>query len=231
MIYGIPALNDNYIWVIVTEGAVVVDPGEAAPVLAFLKDRGLTLQGILTTHKHGDHTGGVAELVRAYPDVSVYGPREVGQLATAVVAEGDTVTLDGRVFHVLSTPGHTETHISYLTDGKLFCGDAMFSAGCGRVFTGDFHAQFQTMAAFKALPPGTEVYAAHEYTLTNLTFARDVLPENRDIESAYNEVKAMRAQGRRTLPSTIERERAINPFFIAEDEATFIAYRKKRDTY
>lgn len=229
---SIKAFSDNYIWVM-EEGteAIVVDPGEADGVLHHLKEKQLQLKAILLTHQHEDHTGGVKKLLREYPDTPVYGPKETTPLADHVVQEGSTFELLGQNFQVFKTAGHTAGHVSYLTGNALFCGDALFSAGCGRVFTKDYQAQFDALQTFKKLDDAVKVYAAHEYTETNLRFAHAEEPSNPLISKALNEVSDLRVKGLSTLPSSIGREKEINLFMQAESLEDFIKLRKARDRF
>lgn len=231
-IHPIKALSDNYIW-IMEEGveAVVVDPGEAGGVLDYLQEKQLHLTTILLTHKHDDHIGGVKEILAKYPNVLVYGPTETESLAGRVVQEGDSFSLLGRDVHVFKTAGHTEEHISFLMEEALFCGDALFSGGCGRVFTGDYQAQYDALQKFKRLDDQVRVFAAHEYTQTNLRFAQSIQPSSKVISEALDEVDDLRSEGQPTLPSSIGKEKEINLFLQAETLEDFIELRKGRDTF
>lgn len=214
-IIPLPAFRDNYIWLL-RRGtcAAVVDPGDAAVVEAALQAHGLQLVAILLTHHHDDHIGGVAELaVRHHP--VVFGPagENIAGL-TRRVGEGDAVALHALdlSFTVFAIPGHTTTHIAYHAPGILFAGDTLFSAGCGRLFGGtaaQLHASLQRLAQ---LPGDTAVYAAHEYTLANLAFAREADPTNPARDAWLAECETLRTAGRPTLPTSIARERSINPF-------------------
>ena len=228
----IKALSDNYIWVI-NEGtkAVVVDPGEAEGVMNYLEEQQLDLIAILLTHNHDDHIGGVEEILAKHPDVPVYGPKETEPLASSIVQEGDSFKLLGQNVEVFKTSGHTEGHISFLMGMDLFCGDALFSAGCGRVFTGDYQAQYDALQKFKRLDDKVQVYAAHEYTQTNLNFAHSIEPSSKVISEALDHVNHLRAKEAPTLPSTIGREKEINLFIQAETLDSFIELRKARDEF
>lgn len=232
MIHPIKAFSDNYIWCI-QEGteAVVIDPGEASGVLDYLEEKQLRLTAILLTHKHADHTGGVREITARHPEIPVYGPQETETLANHVVKEGDSITLLGQMFQVLDTGGHTHGHISYLMGDHLFCGDALFSAGCGRVFTGDYQAQYATLQKYKRLKDQILVYPAHEYTEVNLRFACDMQPDNEKISKTLEEVRELRAKEQPTLPTTIGREKEINLFLQAETLEDFIELRNARDHF
>ena len=232
IIHPIKAFSDNYIWCI-QEGteAVVVDPGEAKDVLDYLEEKQLRLAAILLTHKHEDHTGGVQEIIARHPESQVYGPKETEALANRVVEEGNSFNLLGQTLQVFETGGHTHGHISFLMGDHLFCGDALFSAGCGRVFTGDYEAQYETLRKFKRLDDGINVYPGHEYTETNLRFAYNMQPDNEKISKALKEVRELRTKGQPTLPTTIGREKEINLFLQVETLEDFIELRNARDDF
>lgn len=215
----INAFKDNYIWCIrAGTRAVVVDPGESAPVLAALQAGGLTLAGILLTHHHADHIGGVADLVRALGPLPVWGPADprIGE-ATARVGDGDRVELRGLAadrlaFDVIAVPGHTSSHIAFHGHGVLFSGDTLFSVGCGRMFEGTPAQMQASLARLAALPGDTRVYCGHEYTAANIAFARAVEPVNAALDVLADQVASLRAAGRPSLPSRLATERATNPF-------------------
>jgi hydroxyacylglutathione hydrolase len=215
---ALPAFTDNYIWML-HDGAraLVVDPGEAAPVQAALDAKGLQLAGILVTHHHGDHVGGV-DALRSRLQGPVYGPaRERIPEPFEPLVAGDTVQLLGLTFEVFDVPGHTAGHIAYLHRPPLdppilFCGDTLFSAGCGRLFEGTPEQMHASLAQLAALPGNTRVCCTHEYTLSNLRFAAAVEPGNEAIARYTAWCEGERAAGRATLPSTISLELTINPF-------------------
>ncbi len=222
----IDAFKDNYIWCIRAGGnAVVVDPGEAAPVLAALRAGGLRLTGILLTHHHADHVGGVAGLVHALGPVPVYGPADDRVTeATVRVRDGDRVVLEGLcdgglAFEVLEVPGHTTSHVAFHGNGLLFSGDTLFSVGCGRMFEGTPPQMSASLDRLAALPPETLVFCGHEYTAANIAFARAVEPGNGAIGEWASEVEARRMSGRPSLPSTLRTERATNPFLRCAEPA------------
>jgi len=217
----IPAFQDNYIWVLRNDAhshAIIVDPGDAEVVLKLLEQEQLTLSAIFITHHHFDHVGGIDTLVKRFP-VPVYGPvRESIPALTTPVAEGAefSVPAFSQRFRVLDVPGHTLGHVAYysedFTSPLLFCGDTLFSAGCGRLFEGTPEQMYASLLKLAALPGNTRVCCTHEYTLSNLQFARAVEPDNPAIEQYIDSVKRLRAENRPSLPSTIDQELSINPF-------------------
>jgi len=214
-ITAIPALRDNYIWVIHDgQHAAVVDPGEADPALAFLKAHGLQLNAILCTHRHADHIGGIAKLREVY-NVPVYGRRHPGNpLISHDLREGDRLNLDPPViaFDILEIPGHLDDHLAFVAPGILFCGDTLFGAGCGRNFEGTPAQLLHSLQRLAQRPEDTRVYCAHEYTAANLRFALACEPHNPDIQRRIEQVAQQRAANLPTLPSNIALEKATNPF-------------------
>lgn len=249
----IPAFGDNYIWLLrqdTSSEICVVDPGDAAPVIELIEREGLTLSTVLITHHHQDHTGGLPELIERYA------PRVIGPDNPKIdgiderVASGDEFRVMGRRFEVLEVPGHTLDHIAFFTAGippLLFCGDALFSAGCGRLFEGTPEQMHASLNRLAALPDDTLVFAAHEYTLANLRFALAADPHNPDVAQAMEECRRARELDRPTLPSTMGREKRINPFLrvadagvrqaaadhgdTGSDQATFATLRSWKDHF
>ena len=215
-VFPIPAFLDNYIWAIIDKEVGVfdcVDPGEAEPVFDFAKSHQLKLRTILLTHHHNDHIGGVGQLIKTYPSCLVYGPNDPRiPFITHHVHENQYIHVGNYAFKVLYNPGHTSSHISYYEpkQGWLFCGDTLFSAGCGRVFDGTMEELHRSMLLFKKLPPATKVFCAHEYTQQNLRFAQNVEPQNVAIQEHAK--KLSHQSNPCSLPSTLSLEQSINPF-------------------
>ena len=219
------AFADNYIWLIHAPRdrakVVVVDPGDAAPVKAELTQRGLELAAIFATHHHPDHVGGAAELAHSY-GAPVFGPlNETVPAITRKLSERDQVELPelGLRFEVLDIPGHTAGHIAFVGHDAVFCGDTLFSAGCGRVFEGTPEQMVASLDKLKSLPPQTRIFCGHEYTLSNLRFAKAVEPANVEVDRHIAHCTQLRDRGEPTLPSTIELEHAINPFLRCDVES------------
>lgn len=223
---AISAFKDNYIWVLHDPeqggSAWAVDPGDWRPVEDFLGRSGRTLGGILITHHHPDHTAGIARLARERARLPIVGPagERIGGL-THTVRERESVTLPALdpaapdvVFDIIEIPGHTRGHIAYHAPGQalLFCGDTLFSCGCGRLFEGTAAQMMDSLAKLRRLPPNTAVYPAHEYTLANIAFAQAVEPDNPALQQRQHQAQHQRQQDRPTLPTSIAVERATNPF-------------------
>lgn len=223
-IVQIPVLSDNYVYLLhdrISGATAVVDPAEAAPVQAALAERGWTLTHILNTHHHHDHTGGNTAL-KAVTSCTVIGNRADAARLPGLdvgVGEGDTVTLGGFTAQVLEVSGHTVGHIAYWFPQAraLFCGDTLFALGCGRMFEGDPATFWGSLAKLRALPDDTQVYCAHEYTLSNWRFAASVDPDNRLLQARGVAIKELRERGVPTVPSLLADEKATNPFLRADD--------------
>ncbi len=229
-VWPIPAFDDNYIWCIHDgQSALVVDPGDASPVLEYLGQQKLILTGILITHHHADHTGGILQLLQTLgSDIPVYGPTSIDIPGrTQGLLQGDKVEIaKPRIsFEVFEVPGHTLSHIAYfanmqanVVEPMLFCGDTLFACGCGRLFEGTPTQMSQSLAKFIALPKNTLVYCTHEYTLSNIRFALAVEPNNPNLITWAENAKALRDQGLPTLPTTIGQELQVNPFMRCDQK-------------
>lgn len=236
----IKAFNDNYIWAVTATHSrklVLVDPGDAKPCIEYIKEHNLELAAILITHHHADHTGGINALkqysVLHKHEVVVYGPanENIAELDAKLI-ESDRVEInlsghsdyDDELFtlNVLDVPGHTAGHIAYFNNNLVFCGDTLFSGGCGRLFEGTAQQMYHSLEKLKALPSNTKVYCTHEYTLANLHFALTVEPLNLELVNYFNTVKTKRDNDQITLPSTIANELSINPF-LRSDSAEVIS--------
>jgi hydroxyacylglutathione hydrolase len=218
---ALPAFTDNYIWTLADDAgrAVVVDPGQAAPVL-HAADAGLQPVALLLTHHHPDHIGGAAAILRRWPGLPVFAPGDDRiDLPCRRVGAGDTVDAGGRRFRVLEIPGHTRSHIAFVGDGLLFCGDTLFSLGCGRMFEGTPVQMLASLDSLAALPADTRVCCGHEYTLANAAFARVVDPDNAALRRRTEEATAMRDADRPTLPSLLGDELMANPFLRVDSPA------------
>lgn len=231
----IPAFNDNYIWMLQhseKSDVYVVDPGDAQPVIAVLQEQQLQLRGILVTHHHADHIGGIDQLVEQY-SVPVYGPAtDRFPMVDHPVKDNQAVTLWSDVdFQVIEVPGHTLDHIAYFNaESKiLFCGDTLFAAGCGRMFEGTADQMQCSLARLAALAPQTSVYCAHEYTLANLNFAQAVEPDNTAISNRIDNATDLRERGYPTIPSSIALERTTNPFVRVMEPSVIAAAKRQNE--
>ncbi|WP_458526285.1 hydroxyacylglutathione hydrolase [Onishia taeanensis] len=232
----IPAFNDNYIWLLrqdTSDKVAVVDPGDATPVIETLEREGLTLATILITHHHPDHTGGLPELIERYH------PRVIGPDNPRIdgiderLGDGDECLVMGRRFEVMAVPGHTLDHIAYFAAGVpplLFCGDTLFSGGCGRLFEGTAEQMHDSLSRLAALPGDTLVFAAHEYTLANLRFAKAADPDNALLDAYQRDCQRARDLERPTLPSNMARELQVNPFLRSDQSGVQRAAASHGDT-
>ncbi|MEM9088478.1 MAG: hydroxyacylglutathione hydrolase [Cyanobacteria bacterium P01_F01_bin.53] len=228
-VYRLPVRSDNYIFILhnpADNTAAVVDPADAPPVLAKLEELGAKLVAIFNTHHHNDHVGGNRELIKKFPKAEVYGSEaDKGRIPkqTYCMKEGDRVSFAGRTGKVFFVPGHTSGHIAYyfppttelgdyVEPGELFCGDTLFAGGCGRLFEGTPEQMKDSLAKLRNLPDNTRIWCAHEYTLSNLTFAMTVDGDNVELRSRFANVTAARQQDLPTVPSLLAKEKATNPF-------------------
>ena len=212
----IKAFNDNYIWLATTnEVSIVIDPGEAHKTIKYLKENNFNLDAILITHHHFDHTGGIEDMLK-FKSVDVYGPVNNIPSINKQLRDGDLFSVIGIDFKIIEIPGHTLDHIAFFSENNgnpvLFCGDTLFSSGCGRVFEGTFEQMHKSVLKLKSLPANTKIYSGHEYTQSNLKFAMEVEPLNQKLISRYSDVQGLLNKGIPTLPTTLELELEVNPF-------------------
>lgn len=232
-VQAILAFKDNYIWCLIndeTNHCIIVDPGEVKPVLTFLKRSNLSLDAIFITHHHWDHTNGIKGILRNY-SVPVFGPAKQKIMGVShPLEEGDTVQLDNWpiIFKVLAIPGHTLDHIAYYGDDLLFCGDTLFSAGCGRLFEGDAKQMLGSLNKLSQLPDETKIYCGHEYTLNNLQFAQVIEPNNYEIKENLKRIRELRQKNLPSLPSLLSTERLINPFLRCDRAEVMSRVEKHR---
>lgn len=215
-LHVIPALKDNYIWLLENNDKqiVIIDPGEAAPLISYLKKHHLSPLAILLTHHHIDHTGGVTELKAFYPDIEVYGPSEIN-LQINYLDNIDKISIADFQFDIISVPGHTLGHLAYYCRPYLFCGVTLMSAGCGRIFEGDYKQMLSSLNNLKRLPDDTLICAGHEYTKANLNFAQMMVPQDKVIHEYYNYI----CKKKITLPSILTKEKQINLFLRCEEKS------------
>lgn len=234
-IESIKVLKDNYVWAIINNNDIyIVDVGEATPIINYIEKNNLNLCGILITHNHVDHIGELDELLKKYQNnnLKVFGSKEVAEIVNTVVQEDDSFNIFDKNVKVIKSAGHTAEHISYLLDNKyLFCGDALFMAGCGRVFTGDYAEQFRTLQKFKSLNDDVLIYAGHEYSMMNLRFAKTIFSENYLVDKTILEVTKKLENNIPSLPTSIFLEKKINPFILAKNVKEFKKLRDMRDAF
>jgi hydroxyacylglutathione hydrolase len=232
----VSCLQDNYAYLLVTPSgeAAIVDPSEPEPVLDAVRRLGVRPTAIWNTHHHIDHVGGNEAIADNFPGIAVVGhTRDFGRIPrqTHGVEDGDEIPLGEARGRILYNPGHTIGAVTYLIDGNAFTGDTLFAAGCGRLFEGDAAMMFASLMRIATLPPETRVFPGHEYTVKNLEFARSVDCQNAAVGSRLEEARRMRARGLPTVPSTVAKEWASNPFLRAGDVATFAELRARKDLF
>jgi hydroxyacylglutathione hydrolase len=212
----IKAFEDNYIWLLTTnEGSIVIDPGESSKIKSLIDNNEIDLKGILITHHHYDHTNGLNDL-SDNGMLDIYGPENNIVKINKRVKDSDCISIIGLDFEIIEVPGHTLDHIAFYSFNEnmpiLFCGDTLFSGGCGRIFEGTHKQMYDSLNKLASLPKHTKVYCGHEYTLSNLKFAIEVDTENKDLLDEYNHVKKLNISKNPSLPSTLDKELKINPF-------------------
>lgn len=232
------AFADNFIWMIHNgREAVCVDPGDAQPVLTYLGETEQRLIGIVLTHWHGDHQGGVEDLKTAYPDAWVRGSKKQLKGPSEPLREGDVIDVLGASFQVLEVPGHTLDHIALVSESTLFptpvafTGDTLFAGGCGRLFEGTPEHMFESLSKVNQWPETTQIYCAHEYTEANLRFAVVCEPNNAAAQERLKSVSMMRSRGEATVPSTLSLERQTNPFLRSESSQVLAHRRLQKDHF
>lgn len=235
-IYQIPALIDNYIYILhAEERTAIIDPSESKNAIAFLQQHDWRLGYILNTHHHFDHVGGNEE-IKQHKQCLIYASEYDQERIPGCdrgLKEGDVINLGHHKIEVINIPGHTKGHIAYYLpeDGVLFCGDTLFSMGCGRVFEGTMEQLYNSLQKIKMLPDDTSVYCAHEYTVKNIEFALTLDPENKDLQEKLTEAKAKRSAGKSTVPSFLGDEKKYNPFLKAKSLEEFKEIRLKKDDF
>ena len=230
-IIPIKAFKDNYIWLIQEKlNGIIVDPGDAKPVLTKLKKEKINLKAILITHKHHDHIGGIEELINNYPNVKIYGP-ENNQFGFKyqIVKEGDAITVSGTKvkFNIIETPGHTLDHIVYVDEEHLFCGDTLFACGCGKLFEGTHDEMYKSLLKISSLAPNTKVYCGHEYTKENIKFALSIDADNYELNERCRRLQDVEI----TIPSLLQEELETNPFLRVRNSEEFKLIRKRKDEF
>lgn len=233
-IFPILAFKDNYIWVFYHENggeAWLVDPGEAAPAMHALKEHNLTLAGIFITHHHYDHSGGISTLVEHFPHVKVYGGMKSPLIFVSHhVKEGDEILCGDITFKAMEIPGHTLDHTAFYNDEMVFCGDTLFSFGCGKIFEGTPEQMYHSLSKLANLNDNTKIYCGHEYTLGNLKFAEHVEPLNVAITNKIKEITALREKNIPSLPSLLKEEKLLNPFLRCKEKEITQAVRNYAQT-
>lgn len=226
----IKSFTDNYIWMIKkNKDVVVVDPGDAIPVLNFLKEKNLNLKSILITHKHSDHIGGIEDLLSHYPNIKIYGPKNNFNFIYTIVNNDELLKINelNIEFRVIATPGHTLDHVVFVDQDHLFCGDTLFGCGCGKLFEGSYSQMHSSLKTLSKLPPSIKVYCAHEYTKKNIEFA---LTQDKDNQYLIDRKRNLIGKDI-TLPSTLGEELKTNPFLRSKDVTQFKELRQRKDNF
>ena len=242
IVHALPVLQDNIIWIWVEKNhAVVVDPSIAEPVKEWLNTHHLTLEAVLQTHHHHDHIGGTEELLEEWPQAKVIASKSDIQripFQTISVKDEDEISLMGFTVRVISVPGHTSSHIAFIISSKvqenrpvIFCGDTLFGGGCGRIFEGTSNQMYKALRKINTLPACTQIYPAHEYTLSNLIWASSLFPRDLEITERIKEVRLKREKNIPSLPSSIRVERRTNLFLRAKNIEEFKILREHKDKW
>ena len=226
----IKSFTDNYIWMIKkNKDVVVVDPGDAIPVLNFLKEKNLNLKSILITHKHADHIGGIEDLLNHYPKIKIYGPKNNFNFIYTIVNNDELLKINelNIEFRVIATPGHTLDHVVFADQDHLFCGDTLFGCGCGKLFEGSYSQMHSSLKTLSKFPTSIKVYCAHEYTKKNIEFA---LTQDKDNQCLIDRKRNLIGKDI-TLPSTLGEELKTNPFLRSKDVTQFKELRQRKDNF
>lgn len=226
----IKSFTDNYIWMIKkNKDVAVVDPGDAIPVLNFLKEKNLNLKSILITHKHSDHIGGIEDLLSHYPNIKIYGPKNNFNFIYTIVNNDELLKINelNIEFRVIATPGHTLDHVVFADQDHLFCGDTLFGCGCGKLFEGSYSQMHSSLKTLSKLPTSIKVYCAHEYTKKNIEFA---LTQDKDNQYLIDRKRNLIGKDI-TLPSTLGEELKTNPFLRSKDVTQFKELRQRKDNF
>lgn len=226
----IKSFTDNYIWMIKkNKDVAVVDPGDAIPVLNFLKEKNLNLKSILITHKHADHIGGIEDLLSHYPNIKIYGPKNNFNFIYTIVNNDELLKINelNIEFRVIATPGHTLDHVVFADQDHLFCGDTLFGCGCGKLFEGSYSQMHSSLKTLSKLPTSIKVYCAHEYTKKNIEFA---LTQDKDNQYLIDRKRNLIGKDI-TLPSTLGEELKTNPFLRSKDVTQFKELRQRKDNF
>lgn len=226
----IKSFTDNYIWMIKkNKDVAVVDPGDAIPVLNFLKEKNLNLKSILITHKHADHIGGIEDLLSHYPNIKIYGPKNNFNFIYTIVNNDELLKINelNIEFRVIATPGHTLDHVVFADQDHLFCGDTLFGCGCGKLFEGSYSQMHSSLKTLSKLPTSIKVYCAHEYTKKNIEFA---LTQDKDNQYLIDRKRNLIGK-EITLPSTLGEELKTNPFLRSKDVTQFKELRQRKDNF
>ena len=236
-INAIPIFSDNYAWALhdtTTNKTAIIDPGEDHPIRTYLDMHGHKLDFILLTHHHADHING-ADTLRQHYGARIIGPADsrLQSLVDCIVQDREPISLGESKGYALATPGHTLSHMCYYFSSPpaLFCGDTLFSLGCGRLFEGTAEQLYESFRKISTLPPQTKIYCGHEYTLANADFAFHVDPTNHALKERITQVRSLRSKGQPTLPSTLEQELATNPFLRAPNAQILKHLRQEKDTF
>lgn len=218
---SISALKDNYIWILYDSNSfcIIIDPGISEIVIKKIEKKKWNPIAILLTHNHLDHVGGVKGIIKKYPNIIVFGPEETKKFgANKIIKKGDKINLLKKEINVFFTPGHTLGHVSYYVKPYLFCGDTLFSGGCGRVFENKFFEMYKSINFIKSLPNKTMLCCSHEYTLSNLIFSMSIIPFDRKIKKYLKKIKNIISLNKKSLPVSLEREKDINIFLRTKEE-------------